>query len=55
MPALKAILELGLNTELGMFDDNKTRLHVAILNARDTDFLEALLEPGMDLNSRTIE
>lgn len=55
IPALKAILELGPNTELGMFEDNKTPLHVAILNARDSDFLEVLLESGMDLNSRTVE
>jgi ankyrin repeat protein len=55
IPALKAMLELGPNTELGVFEDNKTPLHVAILNQRDIDFLETLLESGIDLNSRTVE
>ena len=55
IPALRAMIELGPNTELGMFEDNKTALHVAILNERDRDFMETLLESGMDLNSRTVE
>ncbi|OBT68808.1 hypothetical protein VE03_02103 [Pseudogymnoascus sp. 23342-1-I1] len=55
IPALKAILELGANTELGIFEDNKTPLHIAILNERDVDFIEVLLESGMDLNARTVE
>lgn len=55
IPALKIMLELGPNTELGMFDDNQTPLHVAIINERDEDFIEVLLESGVDLNSRTLE
>lgn len=49
------MLELGPNTELGIFKDNKTPLHFAILNQRDVEFMEILLESGMDLNSRTID
>ncbi|KFY07352.1 hypothetical protein V492_07225 [Pseudogymnoascus sp. VKM F-4246] len=52
---LKAMLELGPNTELGMFDDNKTPLHIAILNQRDEAFMKVLLESGMNLNARTVE
>lgn len=55
IPALKVMLELGPNTELGRFEDNQTPLHVAILNQRDEDFIEVLLEWGVDLNSRTVE
>ncbi|KFY81230.1 hypothetical protein V500_11610 [Pseudogymnoascus sp. VKM F-4518 (FW-2643)] len=55
IPALKVMLELGPNTELGMFEDNKTPLHVAILSQRDVEFMEILLESGMDLNSRTVD
>ncbi|KFZ15517.1 hypothetical protein V502_05563 [Pseudogymnoascus sp. VKM F-4520 (FW-2644)] len=53
--ALKVMLELGPNTELGMFEDNKTPLHVAILDEREVESMEILLESGMDLNSRTTE
>lgn len=55
IPALREMLERSPNTELGMFEDNKRALHVAILNQRDVDFMKALLESGMDLNSRTVE
>ncbi|KFY10316.1 hypothetical protein V491_07710 [Pseudogymnoascus sp. VKM F-3775] len=55
IPALRVMLELGPNTELGIFEDNKTPLHIAILNQRDDDFMEVLLSFGMDLNSRTVE
>ncbi|KAJ6783059.1 hypothetical protein PWT90_05384 [Aphanocladium album] len=55
MPALRAMLEASPNTKLGMFEDNKRALHVAILNQRDLDFIKALLKSGMDLNSRTVE
>lgn len=55
IPALKVMLELGPHTELGVFEDNKTPLHIAILNQRDDDFMEILIESGrMDLNSRTV-
>ncbi|KFZ11721.1 hypothetical protein V501_04594 [Pseudogymnoascus sp. VKM F-4519 (FW-2642)] len=52
--ALKAMLELGPNTEIGVFEDNKTPLHIAILNRRDKDFVKILIESGMYLNSRTV-
>ncbi|OBT86421.1 hypothetical protein VE02_05276 [Pseudogymnoascus sp. 03VT05] len=53
IPALKVMLELGPNTELGVFEDSKTPLHIAILNQRD-DFTKILIESGVDLNSRTV-
>lgn len=53
--ALKAVLELGPDTELGMFEDGKTALHLAILHHRDEEFMETVLESGMDPNSRTVD
>lgn len=55
IPALKVMLGLGPNTNLGIFEDNKTPLHIAILNQRDDEFIEILLNFGLDLNSRTVE
>ncbi|OBT78610.1 hypothetical protein VF21_02347 [Pseudogymnoascus sp. 05NY08] len=54
IPALKVMLELDANTELGVFEDSKTPLHIAILNQRDDDFTKILIESGVDLNSRTV-
>ncbi|KAL2868374.1 ankyrin repeat domain-containing protein [Aspergillus lucknowensis] len=55
-PALQVMLEFGAKSNLGIFEDGKTALHVAILNQRDMDFIEPLITAeGINLNARTVE
>ncbi|KAL2810045.1 ankyrin repeat-containing domain protein [Aspergillus granulosus] len=55
IPALRVMFELGADTEVGLYEDGKKALHIAVLNQRDTDFMEVLLSEGeMDLNCRTV-
>ncbi|KAJ0415360.1 ankyrin repeat-containing domain protein [Aspergillus carlsbadensis] len=55
VPALKTIFELGVDTEVGLFEDGKTALHIAVLNQRDTVFIETLLKEGRTPLSCAVE
>jgi ankyrin repeat protein len=56
VPALKTMFKLGVDTEVRLFEDGKTALHIAVLNQRDSVFIETLLkEGGMNLDCRTVE